>query len=472
MLQTITKLTRSECRQATSALSKAMSTQTSKPGYDQLWMPFTHQRSFKKNPKIFHRAEGMYYYLEDGTSLLDGAAGLWCVNAGHGHKKITEAIRAQAGKLDFASNFNVGHQLSFDFAQKVLELLPDRGFKQVFFTNCGSSAVDTALKIALAYHRAKGNAGKSMFIGREKGYHGVGFGGISVGGIATNRKTYNGNLLHNVDHICHTHSLPDMAYSKGLPSWGLHLAEDLERVIALHDASNIACLIIEPVIGSSGVIPPPQGYLERIREICTKHDILLIFDEVITGFGRVGTPFATTKFNVTPDIITAAKGLTNAAVPAGAVICQGKLYQALMDAADKDGGSAIEMFHGYTYSGHPLAMAAGLAALEVYQDHDMFNRSTAMAPFFEQAIHSLKGLPNVVDIRNCGMMGAVELSPVPGAPFKRAMDIFQRCYDNGVFVRGSGISIALSPPLIVNEQEIERIISTLSDAIVASAKEL
>jgi len=441
-----------------------------KTGYEEYWMPFTHGRKFKAQPRLFHGAEGMHYFLEDGSKVVDGAAGLWCVNAGHKQKKIADAVKAQVDKLDFCSSFNIGHELPFQFSRKLLELVPNRGFGHVFFTVCGSSAVDSAMKIALAYHKAKGNASRTRFIGRERGYHGVGFGGISVGGISANRKAFAGSLLGNVDHLPHTHSIKDMAFSKGQPKWGAHLADELERLVTLHDASTIAAVIVEPVAGSTGVIPPPEGYLERLREICTKHDILLIFDEVITGFGRLGSSFGTEKFDVTPDIITCAKGLTNAVVPCGAVICNSKLYQALADNADSDKGATIELFHGYTYSGHPLAMAAGLATLEVYEEQKLFANANNLAPYFQEAIHSLKGLPNVVDIRNLGLMGAVELSPVPGEPFKRVIDVFERAFDKGVFVRGSGVNIAISPPLIVNKIQIDQIFNTLGEAIVESAK--
>lgn len=455
---------------AVAASSFATATKT---GYDEYWMPFTHNRGFKMKPKILDRAEGMYYYLEDGTKILDGSSGLWCVNAGHGNKKIVEAIQKQAGKLDYASSFNIGHQLPFEFARKLLELLPGRDFGQVFFTMCGSTAVDTSLKIALAYHRARGNGTKIRFIGRERGYHGVGFGGISVGGISPNRKIYNGALLPQVDHLPHTHSLKDMAFSKGQPTWGAHLADELERIVALHDASTIAAVIVEPVAGSTGVLVPPVGYLEKLREICTKHDILLIFDEVITGFGRLGASMGTEKFNVTPDMITCAKGMTNAAVPAGAVICHRKLYDGIMENADREGaGTTIELFHGYTYGGHPLAMAAGIATLEVYQEENLFQRAADLAPYFEKGLHSLKGLPNVIDARNLGMMGAVELQPVPGELMKRSFDVFNRCFDKGVMVRVSGSTCAYSPPLICEKSHVDTMINTLHDAIIASAKEI
>lgn len=367
----------------------------------------------------------------------------------------------------------MAHDLPFEFSRKLIDLLPGRGFGNVFFTMCGSTAVDTSLKIALAYHRSRGNASKVKFIGRERGYHGVGFGGISVGGIVTNRKAFSGNLLPNVDHLPHTHSLEHMAFSRGLPQWGSHLADELEKLVTLHDASNIAAVIVEPVAGSTGVIIPPVGYLKRLKEICQKHDILLIFDEVITGFGRVGNSFAAVQFDVTPDMITCAKGLTNAVVPAGAVIAQSHVYDSIMHGASQAGpGTTIELFHGYTYSGHPLAMAAGLAALEVYQEQKLFEKANVLGKYWEDALHSLKGLPHVVDIRNCGLMGAVEFAPVPGHPTKRAVDIFDRCFAKGLMVRNTGSIIAFSPPLICEKEHIDILANIFADAIVESSKQM
>jgi len=365
----------------------------------------------------------------------------------------------------------MAHDLPFEFSRKLIDLLPGRGFGNVFFTMCGSTAVDTSLKIALQYHRSRGNASKSMFIGRERGYHGVGFGGISVGGIVTNRKAFSGNLLPKVDHLPHTHSLEHMAFSRGLPEWGVHLADELERLVTLHDASNIAAVIVEPVAGSTGVIMPPVGYLKRLKAICQKHDILLIFDEVITGFGRVGNSFATAQFDVTPDLITCAKGLTNAVVPAGAVIAQSHVYDSIMDGANKAGsGTTIELFHGYTYSGHPLSMAAGLATLEVYHEQKLFEKANLLGQYWEDALHSLKGLPHVIDIRNCGLMGAVEFAAVPGHPTKRAVDIFDRCFAKGLLVRNTGSTIAFSPPLICEKEHIDFLANTFADAIIESSK--
>ncbi len=433
------------------------------------WQPFTDHRKANVDPKVFARANGMYYYTEDNHELLDGTSGLWCVNAGHNQPKIVDAVRKQVGELDYASSFNTSHRKPTEFAHRLCELLPGRNFKEVFFANCGSTAVDTALKIALQYHRSLGQPQRTMLIGRDRAYHGVGFGGISVGGMTPIRKMFSGQLLPRVDHIPHTHSLPHMAFSKGLPEWGAHLADDLERLCTLHDPSNIAAVIIEPVSGSTGVLPPPVGYLSKIRDICSKHGILLIFDEVITGFGRVGDAFATNKFDVTPDMITCAKGLTNATVPAGAVLCQSHLFDTIHRGSHVDDEIAIELYHGYTYSGHPLAMAAGLATLDVYKEQRLFERSNELSPYFEEAIHSIKGLPNVIDIRNCGTMGAIELSQVPGAPLKRNMDIFDRCWKKGVLIRASG-SLAFSPPLIMEKKDIDRIFNVVGEAIIESSK--
>lgn len=445
------------------------------------WAPFTDHNRFRSRPKIFSSAKGIYYYDVDGRAILDGMSGLWCCHAGHSHPKIVEAIAKQAQTLDFSPTFNTSHESPSILAQKVLNLLPGRGFSEVFFTMCGSTAVDSALKIALQYYRSKGQGQRVRFIGRERGYHGVGFGGTSVGGILSNRKAFSGNMLPFIDHIPHTHSLSNMAFSKGEPEWGKHLAEELERVVSLHDASTIAAVIIEPVAGSTGVLPPPKGYLKRIREICSRHNILLIFDEVITGFGRVGKPFAAVEFDVTPDMITCAKGLTNGAVPAGAVICRSDIYNTIYSSAHpttwSDQGSgvpdlSIELMHGYTYSGHPLAMAAGIAALDVFIDEDLFERSALLSKHFEKLLHSLKGFPHVVDIRNYGMMGAVELEPLLDQPTRRAMDIFDRCFDAGVLVRVTGSTVALSPPLVCERRDLEIIIETLGNAIKESANSL
>jgi beta-alanine--pyruvate transaminase len=429
-------------------------------GLDAFWMPFTANRQFKASPRMLTRAEGMNYWTADGREILDAVAGLWCVNAGHGRREITEAVSRQLQTMEFAPAFQMGHPAAFELANRLVEIAPP-GMERVFFTNSGSESVDTALKIALAYQRARGAATKTRLIGREKAYHGVGFGGISVGGIVNNRKFFSSAMIPGVDHMPHTLDLDHNAYSRGLPQWGAHLANDLERIIALHDASTIAAVIIEPISGSAGVILPPVGYLQRIREICTKHDILLIFDEVITGFGRIGSPFAAQQFEVTPDLMTLAKGLTNGAVPMGAVFAQRRIYDAFMQGPE----NAIELFHGYTYSAHPIACAAGLATLDIYQREGLLRRAATLAPHLENAVHSLKGLPNIVDIRNYGLIGAIEFESRPGKPGTRAYDVFMKCFERGVLVRAAGDVIAVSPPLIVEEKQIDRIFDVLGQAI-------
>ncbi len=431
---------------------------------DAFWMPFTANRQFKANPRMLARAEGMNYWTADGRQVLDAVAGLWCVNAGHGRREITEAVARQLQTMEFAPTFQMGHPSAFELANRLVEIAPP-GMERVFFTNSGSEAVDTALKIALAYQRARGVATKTRLIGREKGYHGVGFGGISVGGIVNNRKFFSASMIPGVDHMPHTYNLEHNAYSRGLPPWGAHLANELERIIALHDASTIAAVIIEPISGSAGVILPPVGYLQKIREICTKHDILLIFDEVITGFGRIGSPFAAQQFEVTPDLMTTAKGLTNGAVPMGAVFAQRKIYDAFMQGPE----NVIELFHGYTYSAHPIACAAGLATLDIYRREGLLRRAASLAPRLENAAHSLKGLPNVIDIRNYGLIGAVELEPRAGKPTTRAYDVFLKCFERGVLVRAAGDVIAVSPPLIVEEKQIDRIFEVLGQALRETA---
>src|ERR1700761_3215363 len=390
------------------------------------WMPFTANRQFKTAPRLLESAKGMYYRSTDGRDVLDGCAGLWCVNAGHGREEIVAAITQQLSKLDFAPTFQMGHPLAFEAATKVAELMPE-GLDRIFFTNSGSESVDTALKIALAYHRARGEGQRTRLIGRERGYHGVGFGGISVGGIAPNRKTFSGALLPSIDHLPHTHNLEHNAFSKGQPAWGAHLAEELERIVALHGSSTIAAVIVEPVAGSTGVLIPPQGYLQRLREICTKHGILLIFDEVITGWGRLGTPFAAQYFNVTPDLLTMAKGTNNAAAPLGAVAASAQIHDSIVNGAP--GG--IELFHGYTYSGHPIAAAAACAGVGLYEREQLFERAARMAPVFERAIHKLQGERHVIDVRNLGLVGGVELASRSGAPGARAYDVFARCFEKG-----------------------------------------
>ena len=426
---------------------------------DSLWMPFTDNRNFKKQPKLFSEAEGMYYYTPDGRKVLDGTSGLWCVNAGHRRKPIIEAVSKQVEKLDYAPGFQVGHPLSFEFASRLVGMVNE--YSHVMFTNSGSESVDTALKIALAYQRNIGQGNRTRFVGRERGYHGVGFGGISVGGISPNRKMF-GNMLTGIDHLKHTHNLEHNAFIKGQPEWGAHLADDLESIVALHDASNIAAVIVEPVAGSTGVLIPPKGYLQRLREICTKHGILLIFDEVITGFGRLGDSFANEYFGVKPDIFTTAKGITNATVPMGAVFVRDGIYDSFMEAAPE---GAIEFFHGYTYSGHPLACAAGLATLEVYREEDLFARAAELAPYFQEAVHSLADCSNVIDVRNLGLMGAIELESIVDKPTVRAMEAFQKAFEAGLLVRTTGDTIALSPPLIVERKHIDFIAETVRDIL-------
>jgi beta-alanine--pyruvate transaminase len=418
-------------------------------------MPFTANRQFKAAPRMLVSASGLYYQTDDGREIIDGIAGMWCVNAGHGRPEIIDAIKAQADRMDYATAFQMGHPGAFELAARLAAILPG-SLDHVFFANSGSEAVDTALKIALAFHQARGEGTRTRFIGRERGYHGVGFGGISVGGISNNRKQF-GNLLGGVDHLPHTYDRDRMAFSRGQPDWGAHLADALENIVALHDASTIAAVIVEPVAGSTGVLVPPVGYLERLREICTRHGILLIFDEVITGFGRTGAAFAAERFNVQPDMITLAKGLTNAAVPMSAIAVDVSIYDALMQGPP----TAIELFHGYTYSGHPLACAAALATLDIYLGEGLFERAGALAPYWEEAVHSLKDKPHVVDIRNIGLVGAVELAPRDGAPGTRAYDLFVDCFEHGLLVRQTGDIIALSPPLIIERDQIDRLIEIL-----------
>ncbi len=419
------------------------------------WMPFTANRQFKAAPRMVVQAEGMYYTTDDGRRILDGFSGMWCCNAGHCRKPIVEAIQRQAAAMDYAPAFQMGHPLAFELAGRIAALAPGR-LDHVFFCNSGSEAVDSALKIALAWHRMRGEGGRTRLIGRERGYHGVGFGGISVGGIASNRKMF-GSLLAGVDHLPHTHDLERNAFSRGQPEWGAQLADALERLVALHDASTVAAVIVEPMAGSTGVLIPPRGYLERLREITRRHGILLIFDEVITAFGRLGAAFASEVYGVEPDMVTFAKGVTNGAVPMGGVVVSSGIHDAFM--AGPPG--AIELFHGYTYSAHPLACAAGIAALDLYRDEDLFARARRMAPKLEAALHALKGTRHVIDIRNQGLVGAVELAPRSGAPGARGYDAFLRCFEAGVLVRQTGDILALAPALVVEDGEIDRIASTL-----------
>ncbi|MBB3951466.1 aspartate aminotransferase family protein [Aureimonas jatrophae] len=419
------------------------------------WMPFTANRQFKKAPRLLVGAKDMHYTTADGRQLLDATAGLWCVNAGHCRPKITEAIATQAGQLDYAPAFQMGHPKAFELAARLVSIAPD-GLDHVFFTNSGSESVDTALKIALAYQRVRGEGSRFRLIGRERGYHGVNFGGISVGGIVNNRKMF-GTLLTGVDHMRHTHDPERNPYPKGATEHGAELADDLLRIATLHDPSTIAAVIVEPVAGSTGVLPPPKGYLQRLREICDQHGILLIFDEVITGYGRMGTPFAADYFGVTPDIMVTAKGLTNGVIPMGAVLVRDEIYDAFMGG----GENLIEFAHGYTYSGSPIAAAAGLATLDTYKEEGLFERAQALEPVWADALHSLKGEPHVIDIRTIGLIGGVELEPIAGAPTKRAFAAFLDAFENGLMIRTTGDIIAMSPPLIVSEAQIGEIVDTL-----------
>jgi beta-alanine--pyruvate transaminase len=422
------------------------------------WMPFTNNRGFKANPRLLASAKDMHYFTPDGRAILDGTSGLWCVNAGHARPKIVEAIQKQAATLDFAPTFQLGHPLAFEFADEIAKIFP-AGMDRVFFTNSGSEAVDSALKIALAYQRAIGQGTRTRLIGREKGYHGVGFGGISVGGIANNRRFF--PLLPGVDHLPHTFNIEADAFTRGQPEKGAELADALESIVTLHGAETIAAVIVEPVAGSIGVMVPPKGYLERLREITRRHGILLIFDEVITAFGRLGHPTGAQYFGVTPDIITCAKGITNAAVPMGAAVASRKIYDAIVENA----APGIELFHGYTYSGHPLAAAAGLATLATYREDGLFERSRALAPYWEERAHSLRGAPHVIDIRNIGLMAAIELRPRDGAPGARAMEVFHRAFDEGLLLRVTADTIALSPPLIVEKAQIDQMFDKIGSLL-------
>ena len=427
---------------------------------EELWMPFTANRAFKRAPRLMASASGMYYRDVEGRSILDGTSGLWCVNAGHCRPKIVEAIQKSAATLDFAPGFQMGHPVSFKLAEKLAALAPG-DLDHVFFANSGSEAVDSALKIALAYHQARGEPGRVRFVGRQRGYHGVGFGGISVGGIESNRKAFAAQLLPQVDHLPHTHDLAHNAFTRGQPAWGAHLANALEELVAKRGARTIAAVIVEPMAGSTGVLIPPKGYLEKLRAICDAHGILLIFDEVITGFGRLGTPFGADFFHVQPDMLTVAKGITNGAVPMGAVIVRNGIYQSVVGATE----SGIEFFHGYTYSGHPLACAAGLATLELYRREGLFQRTAELAPFWETAVHSLKGFPHVIDIRNLGLVAGIELEPRGGKVGARGYDALVEAFRAGLLIRVTGDIIALSPPLIVERKEIEQIVDLLGNVL-------
>jgi beta-alanine--pyruvate transaminase len=426
------------------------------------WLPFTPNRAFKRAPRLFARAKDMHYFTPEGRAVLDGTAGLWCSNAGHCRDPIVEAIQRQAAELDFTPAFQFATPQSFELASRIAALAPG-DLNRVFFCNSGSEAVDTALKIALAFHNVRGEGSRTRLIGRERGYHGVGFGGISVGGIVPNRKFF-GSLLAGVDHLPATYSREHQAFTKGEPEWGAHLADELERIVALHDASTIAAVIVEPMAGSTGVLPPPKGYLQKLRAICDRHGILLIFDEVITGFGRLGYAFAAERYGVTPDMITFAKGVTSGAVPMGGVIARDGIYEAFMRGPEH----VIELFHGYTYSAHPLACAAGLATLDLYRDEKLFERAKALEPVFANAAMSLKGLPSVLDIRTVGLTVGIDLASRPGAPGLRAYKAMDRAFrDEGVLIRITGDTIALSPPLIVSEAQIGEIFDKVGNVVRA-----
>lgn len=429
---------------------------------DSFWMPFTANRQFKARPRMLQSAEGLYYTDVQGRQILDGTAGLWCCNAGHGRREIAEAVSRQISQMDFAPTFQMGHPLPFELAERLAEIAP-AGLNRVFFTNSGSESVDTALKIALAYHRARGDGTRRMFIGRELAYHGVGFGGISVGGIPNNRRAY--TTLPHVDHLPHTLDVQNNAFTRGLPAQGAELADQLERLVTLHGAENIAAVIVEPMSGSAGVILPPVGYLQRLREITRKHGILLIFDEVITGFGRVGAPFASQRWGVTPDLMTVAKGLTNGAIPMGAVLLDGELQEALMQGPE----GQIEFFHGYTYSGHPVAAAAALATLDIYAREGLLTRAAELETYWQEALHSLAGHPNVIDIRNTGLVGAVHLASRDNAPGSRGYEVFERSFWDGLMVRCTGDIIALSPPLTIEREQIDRLVDILGNALRQTA---
>ena len=433
---------------------------TSSPNdLESFWMPYTANRQFKAQPRLFVSAKDMHYRTSDGRAVLDGTAGLWCCNAGHSRPKIVEAVQRQIEELDYAPAFQMGHPKAFELANRLVQLTPE-GLDHVFFTNSGSEAVDTALKTALAYHQARGQGSRVRLIGRERGYHGSGFGGVSTGGISSNREAF-GPLLPGVDHLRHTHDPNRNAFSRGIPEHGMEFADDLERIVSLHGASTIAAVIVEPVAGSTGVLLPAKGYLERLRAICDRHGILLIFDEVITGFGRLGTPFAADYFGVTPDLMTVAKGLTSGVVPMGAMFVTRNLYETFMRGPEH----LIEFAHGYTYSGHPVACAAALGTLDTYADEGLLTRAAELEPYWSDALHSLRGLPHVIDLRNIGLIGAIELEPMPDAPTKRAFPAFLEAFENGVLIRTTGDTIALSPPLIISRAQIDELFGTLSTVL-------
>ncbi|MHC2017970.1 omega-aminotransferase AptA [Methylobacterium sp. CM6247] len=430
------------------------------------WMPFTPNRHVKADPtpRIITSATGAYYRTAEGRELFDSLSGLWCCPLGHAQPRIVEALRRQAETLDYCTAFQMTNPVTLRLAERIADMAPD-GLDRVFFTNSGSEAVDTALKIALGYHRLRGEAGRFRMIGREKGYHGVGFGGMSVGGMVANRKMFATAMIQGVDHLRHTHDYAEMAFSKGQPTWGAHFADDLERMVALHDAGTIACVIVEPLQGSAGVIVPPLGYLQRLREICTRHGILLIFDEVITGFGRLGAPFGADRLGVIPDMITFAKGITNGIVPMGGVIVRKEIYDTFMTGP----AAAVELFHGYTYSGHPLAAAVAHASLDLMEEGDLFARVRELEPILEGAVHTLRDEPGIKDIRNFGLTAAVDLEPTPGQPGARALRIFERGLREGILLRFTGDTIAMGPPFISTQAEITGMIEMLRGLIRAEA---
>ncbi len=425
---------------------------TTQRSLDAYWLPFTANRDFKAKPRVISGASGHYYSTADGTKLYDMFSGLWTSGIGHCHPKIVAAVQKQVAQLDYCMGFQVTNNKAIELADRVTQMAPE-GIDHCFFTNSGSESVDTALKIALGYHRARGEGNRTRLIGREKGYHGVNFGGMSVGGIVPNRKVFSAVLLPGVDHLRHTLDIEKNAFSRGLPKHGVELADDLERLCALHDGSNIAAVIVEPVAGSAGVIPPPPGYLQRLREICDKHGILLIFDEVITAFGRLGSPFAAQRFGVTPDIITTAKGLTNGVIPMGAVLVRDSVYDAFMQGP----ANMIEMFHGYTYSGHPVAAAAGLAAMDVYDEEGTFEQAAALEAHFEDLLHSFADHKHVIDVRNFGLMGAIEMAPRAGAPGARGGETHKKCFwEENLVVRNGMDILQFSPFLNSNPDEMEQ----------------
>ena len=431
------------------------------------WLPFTPNRYFHQNPKVMQSAKGAYYYDNQGRKLFDGLSGLWCSPLGHADPRIGAAINKQYETMDYCPAFQMASEATFKLASRITKMAP-QGLDKVFFTNSGSEAVDTALKIAIGYHRVMGNASRVRMIGRDRAYHGVGMGGISVGGMVANRKMFTSLMISGVDHLPHTLNLSQMAFSRGQPTWGAHLADELEKIVALQDANTIAAVILEPVQGSTGVIVPPVGYLQKIREICTKHGILLIFDEVITGFGRLGTNFGADHFGVVPDMITFAKAITNGVIPMGGVLVRGDIYDSIIGSGGQE--QAIEFFHGYTYSGHPIPTAAAHAVLDIFASDDLVNRAKALSPVLENGLHALKGRSGILDIRNCGLSGAVDLEPMPGRPGLRALKVLEACIERGALVRVAGDCIAVGPPFISKPQEVEFLCSVLGDAIDAAMK--